>query len=106
MRMIETDDVQVFVARVFLATHQLFGPNQKAVALRFLFSSVRDRISLKNVFVSVFKSTEHQTAAFKRIIALTMCAHFEKLLLSQTNHSDPSGILCPERAEERITFKK
>jgi hypothetical protein len=35
MRMIEADNLQPFVTRVFLAAHQLFGPNQKAIALGF-----------------------------------------------------------------------
>src|SRR5438128_4742175 len=86
MRMVETDHIQAFFARVLLATHQLFGPNQKAVTLGFFFTRVRNRIHLKNLFPSVFESSEHQAAAFVWIVAFAMGAHSGPLLIVDDDH--------------------
>src|SRR5205807_116906 len=86
MLMVESDDIQAFFARVLLATHQLFGPNQKAVTLGFFFTRIRNRVSLKNSFPSVFESPEHQAAALEWIIAFAMGAHSGPLLLVDDDH--------------------
>src|SRR5215831_7566566 len=73
--MIKANDVEGFFPRVFLAAHQFFGSNQKTVAFRFLFASVRNGIRLADLLASVFEAAEHQAAAFKRVVALAMGPH-------------------------------
>src|SRR5580765_1233317 len=87
--MIKADDVQMLFARVFLAAHQLFGPNQKPIALRFLFTSIRDRISLNNLLAALCKTPQHQSAAFERIISLAVRAHLHELFVIYSDHLDP-----------------
>src|SRR5689334_20952032 len=86
MRMIETDDVKTLFARVLFAAYEFFRPNQKAVALCLLFAGVRDGISLNHNFASVFKSPQHQTAAFERIISLAVGAHLFQMWVCDRYH--------------------
>jgi hypothetical protein len=67
-----------------LAAHQLFGLDQKAVALGLLFARVRDRISLGNFFAPVFREApDEQAAALVWIILLAVAMHLVQLRVRQ-----------------------
>lgn len=99
--MIKANDVKAHFASVLFAAHQFFRPNQKAIALRFLFAGVGNRISL-NYGLSAFarKLPQHQAAALEGVVAFAMLANFQQLVIRKRDQF--SSLAAPPLRRQRL----
>src|SRR4026209_2579102 len=84
--MIKPNHFQIAAARVFFASHQLCGLDQKPVSLGALFARVRDRVSLVYELSVRGVSAQEKPAAFIRVIAHAVLANLGKQMFGNRNH--------------------